>query len=240
MEPLGATASVIAVAGLAAQSARAVYQVMDGLIEAPHAIANSKALVAGTQDSLNSLAGTLTTSPETQARFGSVLRSIDLEKTLKSTQELCDRFHTAITGYTRHSTDARFSNRDRMLVNLHEQQIAQFNNQLSGCQRTISLVIETITLYVLLFLLLLLFQEAGWGQAIGTKMQTKLGRELALANQIRCLQDRHLPYLERRCRVKRAVASPGTGSIRFGHRVSKSIDLPQVHKEHHRGQADQL
>ncbi|KAK6851554.1 hypothetical protein PG995_011679 [Apiospora arundinis] len=148
MEPLGATASVIAVAGLAAQSARAVYQVMDGLIEAPHAIANSKALVAGTQDSLNSLAGTLTTSPETQARFGSVLRSIDLEKTLKSTQELCDRFHTAITGYTRHSTDARFSNRDRMLVNLHEQQIAQFNNQLSGCQRTISLVIETITLIV--------------------------------------------------------------------------------------------
>ncbi|KAK6860963.1 hypothetical protein PG995_004599 [Apiospora arundinis] len=148
MDPLSVTASVIAVAGLATQSAKAVYKLIDGLVEAPQTIANSKALVAGTQNSLDTLTGTLTTSQDMQARFGCVLRSINLDKTLTSTQELCDKFNTAITKYTRHSADARLSNRDRLLVNLHESQIVQFNNQISGCQRTISLVIETIILIV--------------------------------------------------------------------------------------------
>ncbi|KAK6857487.1 hypothetical protein PG995_006314 [Apiospora arundinis] len=148
MDPLSVTASVVAVAGLATQSAKAVYKLLDGLVEAPQIIANSKALVAGTQNLLDTLTGTLTTSQDMQARFGFVLQSINLDQTLTSTQELCDKFNTTMTKYTRHSTDARLSNRDRLLVNLHESQIVQFNDQISGCQKTISLVIETIILIV--------------------------------------------------------------------------------------------
>ncbi|KAK8120308.1 hypothetical protein PG999_004428 [Apiospora kogelbergensis] len=148
MDPLSVTASVIAVAGLATQSAKAVYKLIDGLVEAPQTIANSKALIAGTQNSLGTLTGTLTTSPNMQARFGSVLRSINIDQTLTFTQKLCDQFNTTIAKCTRHSTDSRLSNRDRLLVNLHESQIVQFNNQISGCQKTISLVIETVTLIV--------------------------------------------------------------------------------------------
>ncbi|KAK6829364.1 hypothetical protein PG987_009948, partial [Apiospora arundinis] len=151
MDPLSVTASVVAVAGLATQSAKAVYKLLDGLVEAPQIIANSKALVAGTQNLLDTLTGTLTTSQDMQARFGCVLQSINLDQTLTSTQELCDKFNTTMTKYTRHSTDARLSNRDRLLVNLHESQIVQFNDQISGCQKTISLVIETIILpYILI------------------------------------------------------------------------------------------
>ncbi|KAI0970712.1 hypothetical protein F4678DRAFT_436049 [Xylaria arbuscula] len=148
MDPLSVTASVIAVAGLAMQSAKAVYKVIDGLVEAPQAIAHSKTLIAGTQNSLDTLSGTLTTNQDMQAGFGAVLQSIDLDKTLTCTQELCDRFKTTIMKCTGHSADSRFSNRDRFQLYFQEPQIARLNNQLSGCQRTISLAIETITLIV--------------------------------------------------------------------------------------------
>ncbi|KAH7303264.1 hypothetical protein B0I35DRAFT_472337 [Stachybotrys elegans] len=146
MDSLSVTASVIAVAGLATQSAKAIYKLVDGLVEAPQAIANSKTLLAGTQSSLDTLTGALATKGDMQAGFASVLQTINLHGVLLSTQDLCDRFKTTITNYTSHSTESRFSNRDRFLVNLHESQIVQFNDQLSGCQRTITLVVGAITL----------------------------------------------------------------------------------------------
>ncbi|KAH7012280.1 uncharacterized protein B0I36DRAFT_256853 [Microdochium trichocladiopsis] len=148
MDPLSITASAIAVATLAAQSTKAIYQAIDGLAEAPHAIAHSKTLLAGTQTALDSLIGTLTTTQDTQARLGSVLRPLELDQTLLSTQQLCDKFGTTITKYTSRSTDARFSSRDRILVNFHESQIIRFNQELGDCQKTISLVLGTITLIV--------------------------------------------------------------------------------------------
>ncbi|KAI8627924.1 hypothetical protein F5Y19DRAFT_158994 [Xylariaceae sp. FL1651] len=148
MDPLSVTASVIAIAGLVTQSAKAVYKVIDGLVDAPQAIANSKTLITGTQNSLDTLTGTLATNQDMQARFGTVLQSINFDKTLASTQELCDGFNTTITKYTSHSTNSSLSKRDRVQVYLHESQIIRFNDQLSGCQRTISLITQTITLIV--------------------------------------------------------------------------------------------
>ncbi|KAF4628710.1 hypothetical protein G7Y89_g9442 [Cudoniella acicularis] len=76
MDPLSVTASTIGIATLAWQSCKAVYQLVDGLKEAPKAIAHSK-------------------------------------KLLSETQSVCDKFGETIKGSTRHSTDSRFSNRDR-------------------------------------------------------------------------------------------------------------------------------
>ncbi|KAK7991026.1 hypothetical protein PG990_015306 [Apiospora arundinis] len=148
MDPVSITASAIAFAGLVVTSVQAAYKAIDGLAEAPQAIVNAKTLLAGTQDSLNTLTSTLTATRDTQAKFGSVLRLIDLGKTLKSTEELCNKFKSKITEYTKHSTDSRFSNRDKITVHIHESEITRFNNQLRGCQTTISLVIETVTLIV--------------------------------------------------------------------------------------------
>lgn len=148
MEPLSVTASVIAVATLAAQSTKVVYQAIDSLVEAPQAIAHSKTLLAGTQTALDSLTGTLTTTQDPQARLGSVLQALELEQTLRSTQQLCEKFGATIAQYTSHSTDGRFSSRDRISVGFHKSQIDQFNQQVGDCQKTLSLVVGTITLYV--------------------------------------------------------------------------------------------
>ncbi|KAI0506294.1 hypothetical protein F5B22DRAFT_454949 [Xylaria bambusicola] len=148
MDPLSITASVIAVAGLATQSAKAIYKVIDGLVEAPQAINHSKTLITGTQHALDTLTGALQTNQDMQARFGPVLQSTNLYETLASTQDLCERFNTTITMHTSHSTESRFSTRDRFQLSLKESHIVRFNAELAACQRTVSLVVESITLIV--------------------------------------------------------------------------------------------
>jgi hypothetical protein len=69
-------------------------------------------------------------------------------------QHLCDDFATAITSFTRHSTDDKFSMRDRIMVEIKESKINEFNKHLGDCQRTISMVLVSINLWVLLLLLL--------------------------------------------------------------------------------------
>jgi hypothetical protein len=146
MDPLSLTAGVIAVATLAYQSSKAAYDVVDGLMEAPNAIADSKRLLSQTQNTLDTLTGTLTAGTETPGVLDSVLQKIKLDIALESTQCLCDEFRKTMTRYTNHSTELRFSSRDRFTVNLHESKITKFNKQLGECQQTISLVLVSINM----------------------------------------------------------------------------------------------
>ena len=146
MDPLSLTASVIAVATLAWQSSKAAYDVVDGLMEAPNAIADSKRLLSQPQTTLDTLRDTLTVGTETPGALDSALQKIKLDIALESARCLCDEFRKTMTRYTSHSTDLRFSNRDRFTVNLHESKIIKFNKQLGECQRTISLVLVSINL----------------------------------------------------------------------------------------------
>jgi hypothetical protein len=59
MDPLGVTASVIAVATAALQCAKDLYDVVDGLVDAPHSVSESKNLLSQTQTALGTLRRTL-------------------------------------------------------------------------------------------------------------------------------------------------------------------------------------
>lgn len=144
MDPLSLTASVITVATLAWQSSKAAYDVVDGLIKVLNTIADSKRLLSQTQTTLDTLRDTLTVGTETPDALDSVLQKIKLDIALESARCLCDEFRKTMTRYTSHSTDLRFSNRNRFTVNLHESKITKFNKQLSKYQRTISLVLILI------------------------------------------------------------------------------------------------
>ncbi|KAK8070570.1 hypothetical protein PG997_010773 [Apiospora hydei] len=123
MDPLSATASVIAVAGLAVQSAKAATKVIDGLQEAPQVVVHSRALLSGTEDSLSALTAIL--KPTSSSNSSSTM-----------------------SRYTAHSTSSVLSKRDRVNVSLHESEITQFNRQLNGCQDTITVAITTVTLLI--------------------------------------------------------------------------------------------
>jgi hypothetical protein len=65
---------------------------------------------------------------------------------LKSATGLCDEFAAAITSFTNHSTEGKFSRRDRVIVNFHESKINKFNRELGDCQRTMAMVLVSINL----------------------------------------------------------------------------------------------
>lgn len=149
MDPLSITASVIAIATLAAQSCKQTYSLISGLTDAPQSIAHSQRLLIQTEDSLVALEQLLTNN-KTSDILESTLRAISLEKTLKSTHAICSKFSAAVANVTKHSTDAKFSIRDRVSVHLKEGKINRFNQQLGHCQRTLVLVLGSINLFVAL------------------------------------------------------------------------------------------
>jgi hypothetical protein len=147
MDPLSITASAIAIATLAAQSCKQTYSLISGLTDAPQSIANSQRLLIQTEDSLVALEQFLTNNKASNI-LESTLRAISLKKTLKSTHDICNEFSAAVVGVTKHSTDTRFSIRDRVSVHLKEAKINRFNQQLGDCQRTLVLVLGSINLFV--------------------------------------------------------------------------------------------
>ncbi|RYP66843.1 hypothetical protein DL770_008724 [Monosporascus sp. CRB-9-2] len=146
MDPLSVTASVIAVATLALQSCKAAYNLVDGLAEAPQAIARSKASLTETQKTLGALQQTLKAGPAPDSELDVVLRTIDLNETLVSVKRLCDEYTAAIVRFTSHSTEGKFSKRDRLIVNLQESKMNKFSKELGDCQRTMSMVLVSINL----------------------------------------------------------------------------------------------
>jgi hypothetical protein len=134
------------VATAALQSAKALYDVVDGLVDAPRFVSQSRSLLSQTQTTLGALTRTLESNSAAGA-VDSVLKEIGLSKALESTDFLCQEFTTAITRFTSHSTDSRFSTRDRFVVRFKESKINGLNKDLADCQRTITLVLSSITLY---------------------------------------------------------------------------------------------
>jgi septal ring factor EnvC (AmiA/AmiB activator) len=147
MDPLSVTASVIAIATFALQSSKAAYDFVNGLAEAPQAIARSRASLHETQKTLSTLQRMLTTASEPPNAIEAVLRTIELDETLKTTKCLCDQFIDTLASITSHSTAGQFSKRDRFAVIIHESKIAKFNEELGDCQRTVSMVLVSINLY---------------------------------------------------------------------------------------------
>ncbi|KAK0710402.1 hypothetical protein B0T21DRAFT_387341 [Apiosordaria backusii] len=145
MDPLSVTASVVALATAALQSAKALYDLVDGLVDAPHSVSHSKSLLSQTQTTLGTLARTLKTNcaPDT---VDSVLKEIELNKVLESTKSICQGFTAAMTRVTSHSTDSHFSKRDRLVVYFKDTKMSKLNRDLADCQRTITMVLSSITL----------------------------------------------------------------------------------------------
>lgn len=146
MDPLSVTASAVALATAALQSAKALHDLVDGLADAPHSVSHSKNLLSQTQTTLGTLARTLETNcaPDT---VDSVLKEIELNKVLESTKSICQGFTAAMTRVTSHSTDSHFSKRDRLVVYFKDTKINKLNRDLADCQRTITMVLSSITLY---------------------------------------------------------------------------------------------
>ena len=133
MDPLSVTVSVVSIATFALQSCKAAHELVDRLTGAPKVIAHSKQLLSETQSILEGLKDTLTSgSADRRPRFCPA--EDKARHRSQSTQGVCDEFGETIKGLPKHSTDSRFSNRDRLTVSFHESKISRFNQQLGNAR----------------------------------------------------------------------------------------------------------
>jgi hypothetical protein len=84
MDLLSVTASVIAVATAALQSPKALYDIVDRLVDAPRFVSQSRSLLSQTQTTLGALTRTLE-SISAAGAVDSVLQEIGFSKALEST-----------------------------------------------------------------------------------------------------------------------------------------------------------
>jgi len=147
MDPLSLTASVIAITTAALQSVKAVNDLVGGISDAPHAVTRSRDILSQTQTTLGAFKQTLEAE---SASYGtgveSVLRGIQLDKALESVDSVCQEIKAAMLKFTSHSKDSRFSTRDRFTVHFNESKMERLNRDLSDSQRTITMVLSSITL----------------------------------------------------------------------------------------------
>lgn len=146
MDPLSVTASVIAITTATLQSAKALSNAIDGLVDAPRAISQTKSLLSQTETTLGMLTKTLEANSATGA-VDLVLKEIELDRALEYTATFCGVFMATVTRLTAHSTDTQFSRRDRCAIYFKESKLNKLNKDLAGCQRTISMVLSSIILY---------------------------------------------------------------------------------------------
>ena len=145
-EALGVTSSVIAVAALAWESSKKLYELVDKLRDVPKAIMHTKANLSTTQSAIDTLKQDLATGDS--AMFDAVLQRFRMTEALEWSRKECDLFRQKIETYIKHSKDGTFSKRDRFIVSLHESEINQFNRRLRDNQQLITLVTTSMNLYV--------------------------------------------------------------------------------------------
>ncbi|KAM0426325.1 hypothetical protein ACHAPT_008365 [Fusarium lateritium] len=146
MEAVGATANVIAIATLAWQSSKAACDLIDGLVEAPRVIADTRRRLLDTQSTLGLLQTQLITHKEPPQILDSLLEQIRLSHSIELTRHLCDEFQDKLREYTQHSTPSNFSTRDKFVVNFHESTIRKINTELSNSHLGMTTVLASINL----------------------------------------------------------------------------------------------
>src|SRR5947209_14316427 len=145
-DPIGLTASFIAIAGLAWTSCQSLYDVINGLIDAPQAIVSINNEITAVQAVINTLREVLKNNQS--AALEPVLQRIGIDVALKGCTKVCTDFTETIAQFTTRSTKEKFSKRDRLRVTFRKSKICSFRERLRICKNTINLALTSATLYV--------------------------------------------------------------------------------------------
>lgn len=146
-DPLSVAASLIAVVGLAWTSTQALHDAIDSWVGAPQTISNIKNELETLKAVLQALQR-LFKDVQTPA-VDSVLVDMKVRSVLQSCQDVCDDFKALVTKWTRHSTEGKFSKRDKLAVTFGGQMMAAFTQKLGLYKQTLGLVLQAATLYAI-------------------------------------------------------------------------------------------
>jgi hypothetical protein len=146
-EAIGLAASVIGVATLAYSSSKALYELLNGIHEAPKTLEFLKTDLGALQKLLSSLEVELKQKPDESLSDGLKKCLEEIEPSLKGCSRACDEFKVKLSKITSNSTEQHFSWRDKGKLLFQEEEITTFRYRLASYKATLNIALSFASLY---------------------------------------------------------------------------------------------
>ena len=144
-DPLSVSAGVIAVAGLAYSSSKALYELISTIRDAPQVFQNLNQYIAALSQTLNALK-TNVDGCGAKLSVSQIAYLQEVKPTLEGCDLACKDFKTKIERLTVHSQDGRRSFRDGIKLNFQNKSIADFQMRLVGWKESLALALDIVLL----------------------------------------------------------------------------------------------
>ena len=144
-DPLSVSAGVIAVAGLAYSSSKALYELISTIRDAPQVFQNLNQYIAALSQTLNALK-TNVDGRGAKLSVSQIAYLQEVKPTLEGCDLACKDFKTKIERLTVHSQDGRRSFRDGIKLNFQNKSIADFQMRLVGWKESLALALDIVLL----------------------------------------------------------------------------------------------
>ena len=147
-EALGLTASIIAIADVAYQSSKRLYELINNFRTASQTLSDLHADLSAVQQLLRSLKDALENTNDTSLSDGLRVCLQDFEPSMEAFSKVCDEFREKVAQITSHSTKDHVSWRDKVRLEFEEKGIMAFKYRLGSHKLTINIALGLVNLYV--------------------------------------------------------------------------------------------
>jgi hypothetical protein len=144
-DPLSVTAGVIAVAGLAYSSSKALYELISTIQDAPQGFQELNQSIAALSQILEALRTNLD-GRGTRLSQSQIACLQEAKPILEGCDHACKNFKTKIEGLTIHSHDSRRSFRDSIKLHFQNKSIADFRMRLADWKESLAIALDVALL----------------------------------------------------------------------------------------------
>ncbi|OAP54480.1 hypothetical protein AYL99_11581 [Fonsecaea erecta] len=149
MDPLSITASTIGITQFAISSIVQLHDFIDNLVEAKELVQDIASNLEGVQRPLAALEELTISDPTTYTAAKADLERTGVSEAVNNCGEACAKFTNNLKQWTKHSSDVKFSLRDRLSVGIwNKEKIRTFRMQVQSCQATVQFAIASTQLIV--------------------------------------------------------------------------------------------
>jgi Fungal N-terminal domain of STAND proteins len=145
-DPVGLTASIIAVAGLAYQSGKTLYELLNGIQNAPRTLQALNEDLSAIQHLLKSIKSAMEDSSDNSFSNGVKQCLEEAKPALTGCGKACDEFAEKIGKIMSHSDENRTSTRDRIKLQFQEKDILAFRYRIGSYKATLKIALGLASL----------------------------------------------------------------------------------------------
>lgn len=146
MSGLEITAGVIAVASLAYQSTKSLYELIDGIVKAPNQLKVLKKDLDAVKNLLETIQTAMEGTSDEDLSEGVKKCLQDVQPSIKGLEDACNEFSAKLSRITRHSTADRTRFDDKLKLQFQDKDILAFKYRIESYKSTLSIALGLATL----------------------------------------------------------------------------------------------